>query len=70
MNKKEPHPWAVFLNARYNVILWMRDIKGYDDKEISENLSMDEIQVFLIRISTHMPIPEGTTDWVRPKGDT
>lgn len=46
-----PHPWADFLNARYNAILWMKEEMGYNDKKIAEMLSMDERQVFLIRTS-------------------
>ena len=59
MSEEEPHPWGHFLNARYHAILWMREEMGYNDKTISQGLSMDERQVYLIRNSTHMPIPEG-----------
>ncbi len=53
-----PHPWIRFLNARYDVILWMHQ-KGRDDKQIAYELSMDERQVNLIRNATHFPFPEG-----------
>lgn len=55
----EPHPWGRFLNARYWAILWMKEEMGYDDETIAKRLSMDTMQVYLIRNSTHMPIPEG-----------
>ena len=51
MRPKITHPWAVFLNARYDAILWMKEEMGYDDKRIAFNLSMDEKQVYLIRTS-------------------
>lgn len=57
---KSPHPWGVFLNARWKAILWMREEMGYDDQKIAIKLSMDEKQVYLIRTSAHMPIPEVT----------
>ena len=46
---KTSHPWGDFLDARVRVILWMKNEMGYNDKHISEALSMDEKQVFLIR---------------------
>lgn len=52
------HPWGEFLNARYKAILWMRKEMNRDDKEIAIALSMDEIQVYLIRTLTHLPLPE------------
>lgn len=58
-DSNNPHPWAIFLNARWKAILWMRERMGYDDKQIAKNLSMDEMQVYLIRTSEHMPIPDG-----------
>ena len=58
--KKEPHPWGHFLNARWRAILWMEEVMNYSDKEIAIHLSMDEIQVYLIRTSTLMPIPDGS----------
>ncbi len=54
------HPWGAFLNARFRAILWMQKHMGYNDLEIAKKLSMDEMQVYLIRTSTIMPIPEGT----------
>lgn len=51
---EHPHPWGAFLNARYLAILWMREEMGYDDEEIAYSLSMDAIQVRLIR--TQLPI--------------
>lgn len=59
----KPHPWGHFLNARWAVILWMREEMGYSDKQISQQLSMDEMQVYLIRNSKYMPIPEGKHEW-------
>lgn len=59
------HPWANFLNARYFVILWMREEMGYDDKRIAKSLSMDEMQVYLIRHSKHMPIPLGSSEFMK-----
>lgn len=55
--KCELHPWGAFLNARWRAILWLRDEFDYDDKTIAKKLSMDEMQVYLIRMSEHMPIP-------------
>ena len=51
MNKesKEPHPWGVFLNARVKVIFWLINYMAKSDKQISDDLSMDEMQVYLIR---------------------
>lgn len=43
-----PHPWGEFLKARYYAMLWMRDEMGYDNERIAYNLSMDEMQVYLI----------------------
>ncbi len=47
---KESHPWGDFLIARYRAILWMKDTMGYDDKRIAQELSMDQAQVYLIRM--------------------
>lgn len=58
MNER-PHPWSAFLNARYFAILWMREEMAYSDERIAHDLSMDTMQVWLIRTSKHMPIPEG-----------
>lgn len=49
MDEKKTHPWEEFLNARMKVILWMKDYLYRSDKEISIHLSMDEVQVYLIR---------------------
>lgn len=38
-----------------------------NNKEIARDLSMDEIQVFLIKNSTHHPIPEGNYDSNTPR---
>lgn len=43
------HPWGIFLDARKNVILWMKHKMKKTDKQIAEDLSMDEEQVFSIR---------------------
>jgi hypothetical protein len=51
------HPWAEFLNARFFAILWMKEKFGYDDKRIASDLSMDEMQVHLIRTNRLMPLP-------------
>jgi len=45
----EPHPWQIFLEARAKVIMWMKNELKYTDEQISHNLSMDKIQVRLIR---------------------
>lgn len=57
-NNEKVHPWSRFLNARYDAIIWMKEEFGYTDKTIAIKLSMDEQQVYLIRTSEHMPIPE------------
>lgn len=44
----EPHPWGEFLEARLKAISWMKDERGYSDKEIKEFLSLDEHQLRLI----------------------
>lgn len=59
-DSKKPHPWGVFLNARYEAILWMRDRMDYSDEIIAKHLSMDTKQVYMIRTSNHMPIPDGS----------
>lgn len=53
----DPHPWGRFLNARYWAILWMREEMEYDDQKIAEQLSMDAMQVYLIRNSRNMQLP-------------
>lgn len=45
----EPHPWGEFLKARVKCILWMKNEMKRDDLTIAASLSMDEIQVMLIR---------------------
>lgn len=55
------HPWAYFLNARWKAILWMREVMEKNDKQIAQDLSMDEVQVYLIRTSKHMPIAKRTS---------
>ncbi len=47
---EKTHPWANFLDARYETILWMTK-KGYDDHKIAESLSMDAYQVLSIKIA-------------------
>jgi hypothetical protein len=49
MSEINQHPWGDFLNARYKCILWMTEEMGYDDKQIANFLSMDEIQISLIK---------------------
>ncbi len=48
--ENKPHPWGEFLKSRMNAILWMKEEMGRDDKLIAHQLSMDERQVYLIRI--------------------
>lgn len=55
----EPHPWGVFINARWRAMLWMREELGYSDAVIADAMCMDEMQVYLILASTDMPIPDG-----------
>lgn len=43
MNK--PHPWGEFLDARLKAIYWMKEERGYSDKEICKYLSLDEEQL-------------------------
>lgn len=50
MNRSEPHPWGVFLDARLKAIYWLES-RGYDDLQIAVTLSMDETQVYRIRTS-------------------
>lgn len=50
MDEKKLHPWEEFLKARMNAILWMKEEMGRDDKLIANQLSMDERQVYLIRL--------------------
>jgi hypothetical protein len=54
MIKNIDHPWGNFLTARFYAILWLKDEFGHSDKQIAEILSMDEMQVYLIRGSTHL----------------
>lgn len=55
---KKTHPWGRFLIARWEAILWMHEEMGYNDKQIAQNLSMDKMQVYLIRTSEHMHLTE------------
>jgi hypothetical protein len=43
------HPWQAFLEARYNCILWLTQ-KGKSNDTIAFDLSMDEHQVFSIKL--------------------
>lgn len=43
------HPWGGFLHHRMIAINWMKNVQGYSDTEIARTLSMDELQVWLIR---------------------
>ena len=43
------HPWEIFLAARANAIDWLRKEFGDTDAEIAGKLSMDTMQVYLIR---------------------
>ena len=52
------HPWADFLNYRARVIDWLYYSKGscmHDDAAIAKTLSMDPIQVMLIRKRDEKP---------------
>jgi hypothetical protein len=44
------HPWSRFLEARAEAICWLRD-DGQTDAQIANTLSMDTMQVTLIRMS-------------------
>lgn len=44
------HPWKRFLNARRDVIIWLSEEMKQNDLEIAQCMSMDETQVYLIRI--------------------
>ena len=48
--KNIDHPWAQFLYARGQCIVWMKNQFLRSDEEIAQFLSMDEIQVKLIRM--------------------
>jgi len=61
----KPNPWINFLYARHEVILSMSEDNGYNDKEIAEYLSLDEMQVYMIRTTINMPIPEGKKEYFR-----
>jgi len=56
---KTPHPWARFLNARRDAMMWMREEMNRSDKEIANDLCIDEMQVYLILEASHYPVPEG-----------
>ena len=49
--KSSDHPWGQFLYARSEAILWMKHEMGYSDATIADRLSMDEMQVTLIRMT-------------------
>ena len=51
--KSSLHVWGEFLNLRRKVIIWMEKERGYNDSQIAQALSMDEHQVYLIRM--HVP---------------
>jgi hypothetical protein len=44
------HPWATFLNARTEAIVWMAKEMGRSDRKIAFALSMDTMQVTLIKM--------------------
>jgi hypothetical protein len=46
-----------FLKARYKAIMWMTEECGSTDSEIALALSMDEQQVYLIRVED-LPFPD------------
>ena len=43
------HPWGGFLYWRMQAIIWLKNEMNLSDKEIARKLSMDEMQVYLIR---------------------
>jgi len=45
------HPWAWFLEARRNCIDWLVQEHGYSDERVAKELSMDVMQVTLIKMS-------------------
>jgi hypothetical protein len=52
------HPWADFLNARARAIDWLYYREGpcmHDDAAIAKTLSMDPMQVMLIRRRDEKP---------------
>ncbi len=59
---KKPHPWARFLNARRDAMIWMNEEMERDYSEIANAMCMDEMQVYLILASSHYPIAEGSYD--------
>jgi hypothetical protein len=67
------HPWADFLNARARVIDWLYYREGpcmHDDAAIATTLSMDPVQVMLIRRRDEKPGDNrGQVKHVRRSGD-
>jgi len=47
---KDDHPWIVFLRARMKAITWLTEVRGLNNAEIADNLSMDEMQVYAIKM--------------------
>jgi hypothetical protein len=45
IDSPETHPWLCFLDARVDVMRWMRDEEHYTDEQIASTLSMDAGQV-------------------------
>ena len=43
------HPWYSFLESRKKAIDWLYNTQKLNDVEIARTLSMDGMQVFLIR---------------------
>jgi hypothetical protein len=52
MKEERYNPWREFLHWRKELIHYMHDINGYSDKKISDAVSTDEEQIYLIRKDT------------------
>ncbi len=50
MREKFTQRWNIFLNARRDVIMWMKEMH-FTDERIAHLLSMDAIQVYQIRMA-------------------
>lgn len=49
MTNDKKHPWQEFLESRKRVIDWLKEHYQDSDAKIAQTLSMDEMQVYLIR---------------------
>lgn len=52
MIEKDKHPWGNFLHARKLAIEWLSEEMKYNEEEIAKCLSMDKLQVRLIRMTS------------------